>query len=53
MCEGHLWEAKEISIPISAVQHISEKRVYLNIDKSAVERLPEIPIRRMYEWNKP
>ena len=50
--EGHFWEAKEISIPTSAVQHISEKRIYLNINKGAVEQLPEIPIRRKYHGNQ-
>ncbi|MCJ7700198.1 MAG: PRC-barrel domain-containing protein [Anaerolineales bacterium] len=52
MREGHLWETKEISIPISMVQHISEKRVYLNVDKAQVAQLPEIPVQRKYQWNQ-
>jgi sporulation protein YlmC with PRC-barrel domain len=50
MREGHLWGTKEISIPISAVVNVGEKRVYLNLNQAAIEKLPEIPILRHYFW---
>lgn len=44
--EGHLWSRKEATIPISDVDGIREKTIYLNIDKQAVGKLPAVPARR-------
>ncbi len=46
--EGHLWGAKDISIPVSKIKSMDQSTVYLNLSKSEVEVLPEIPIRRSY-----
>lgn len=46
--EGHFWNRKEVAIPLSAIQHISEEVVYLKLDKETVESLPEIDIKRPY-----
>jgi uncharacterized membrane protein len=46
--EGHLWEKREIMLPLSAIDHVFEKTVYLKLDKRAVEALPAIPVRRHY-----
>jgi sporulation protein YlmC with PRC-barrel domain len=48
--EGHLWGTREVSIPISAVAHVGEEHVYLNLDQETIEKLPEIPIQRRYLW---
>lgn len=46
MREGHLWGQKDVSIPLSAIEHIAENTVYLKLSKDEVEALPAIPIRR-------
>ena len=44
--EGHLWGKKAITIPISQVDHFSDDTVYLKMDKSSIETLPAIPVKR-------
>jgi len=44
--EGHLWGQKDVTVPISAIDHIEEDTVYLNLSKHSIEALPTIPIRR-------
>jgi sporulation protein YlmC with PRC-barrel domain len=44
--EGHLWGHRDVTIPVSEIDHIEQDRVYLNLDKQAVGELPSIPIRR-------
>jgi sporulation protein YlmC with PRC-barrel domain len=44
--EGHLWGQKDVTIPISEIDRIKENTVYLKLDKSQVEALPTIPVRR-------
>jgi sporulation protein YlmC with PRC-barrel domain len=44
--EGHLWGQKDVTIPVSQIDHIEEDAVYLKLDKHSVEALPAIPIRR-------
>jgi hypothetical protein len=44
--EGHLWGQKDVTIPVSAIDHIEEDTVYLNLNKHSIEALPTIPIRR-------
>jgi sporulation protein YlmC with PRC-barrel domain len=46
MREGHLWGQKDVSIPISAIEHIAEDTVYLKLSKNEIEALPTIPLRR-------
>jgi sporulation protein YlmC with PRC-barrel domain len=40
---GHLWNKEEISVPVSAIDHIADDIVYLKLDKAAVEELPVLP----------
>jgi hypothetical protein len=42
--EGHLWGQKNITIPLSQIDHIDEKTVWLKLDKKSIETLPAIPI---------
>ena len=44
--EGHLWGCKEVAIPISAIERIEERTVYLKLDKREVQALPSVPVRR-------
>lgn len=46
MRKGHLWGEKDVSIPVSEIDHSEEKTVYLKLDKQNVGKLPTIPIRR-------
>jgi sporulation protein YlmC with PRC-barrel domain len=46
MREGHLWGQKDVTIPVSAIDHLGEDTVYLKLDKQGIEDLPTIPIRR-------
>lgn len=42
--EGHLWGHKDVTIPVSQIDHLEEGTVYLEMDKAGVENLPSIPI---------
>ena len=42
--EGHLWGQKNITIPLSQIDHIDENTVWLKLDKKSIEALPAIPI---------
>jgi sporulation protein YlmC with PRC-barrel domain len=44
--EGHLWGQKDVTIPISQIDHIEEDTVYLKLDKQTIETLPTVPVRR-------
>lgn len=44
--EGHLWGQKDVTIPVSEIDHIEADRIYLKLDKHAVEELPAVPIHR-------
>lgn len=44
--EGHLWGKKDVSIPISQIDHIEKEAVHLKINKQEVEALPTLPIHR-------
>jgi len=37
--EGHLWDKKELTIPISAISRMDEEYIYLNVDKATVKSL--------------
>ena len=40
MRKGHLWGAKDVTIPVANVDIVDGKTVYLKIDKAAVKALP-------------
>lgn len=44
--EGHLWEQKDVTIPVSEIAHIEEDTVHLKLTKKQIEALPTIPLRR-------
>jgi sporulation protein YlmC with PRC-barrel domain len=44
MREGHLWGQKEVTIPVSLIDHYQDKTVYLKLNKKSIEALAGIPI---------
>ena len=44
--EGHLWGKKDVTIPVSQIDHYRNNTVYLKLDKHSIEGLPAVPIRR-------
>lgn len=46
--QGHFWGAKDIAIPLKAVQEMVGNLVLLKLDRQAVAALPQIPIHRNY-----
>jgi sporulation protein YlmC with PRC-barrel domain len=46
MREGHLWGQKDVTIPVSQIDHYKDGTVYLKLRKQAIEKLPTIPVKR-------
>jgi uncharacterized membrane protein len=46
--EGHAWGKKEVTLPMSAIDHVEDDTVYLKLDKKAIASLPAIPLKRAY-----
>lgn len=44
--EGHPWNRKEVTIPVSQVARIAEETVYLKLDRRQIAVLQAIPIRQ-------
>ena len=44
--EGPFWSKKDVTIPISQVDHIEKDTVYLKLNKQAIAALPTMPIQR-------
>jgi hypothetical protein len=38
--EGHLWGQKDVTIPVSQIDHLDEDTVYLKLDKHSIGALP-------------
>ena len=48
MREGHLWGAKNVIIPLSAIDDTGDDTLFLNIDKHQIESLPTFPVHRLW-----
>jgi hypothetical protein len=46
--EGHLWGKRDVAIPVSKIERMSEETVYLRLSKKEVEALPAVPVRRKH-----
>lgn len=46
--EGHLWGKKEVTVPVSAIDYLLEKTVYLKLNRKEVESLPTVPVKRHF-----
>jgi hypothetical protein len=44
--EGHLWAPKQVTVPISEVERIDDRAVYLRMSRAGIESLPAIAVRR-------
>lgn len=44
--EGHLWGQKDVTIPVSQIDHYQDNTVYLKLNKQDIEKLPSLPVRR-------
>jgi hypothetical protein len=43
MREGHLWGQRDVTIPVSEIDHLEENTVYLKLTKDQVGALPSTP----------
>jgi sporulation protein YlmC with PRC-barrel domain len=48
MREGHLWGAKNVLIPISAMDDTGDDTLFLNIDKQRLKSLPTFPVHKLW-----
>jgi sporulation protein YlmC with PRC-barrel domain len=48
LLEGHLWGKKDVTIPISDVDHYDEDTVFLDLKKENIEALPSIPLHKWW-----
>jgi len=46
--EGHALGKKDVFIPVSEIDSIDETDLHLKLDKREVEKLPTIPVRRLW-----
>jgi uncharacterized membrane protein len=44
--EGRLWGKRELTLPVTAIDHVAGETVYLKIDKETIKSLPAIPVQR-------
>jgi len=49
MRKGHLWGAKDVSIPVSEIEKIDDDIVYLKLDRKTVAALHGRPIHRKWK----
>jgi sporulation protein YlmC with PRC-barrel domain len=49
MREGHLWGKKDVTIPVSQIDHYEDNTVYLKLTKEDIEKLPSIPVQHSWE----
>ena len=46
LAKGHLWNERDIVIPVSVIKDFDEHRLRLSIDKAAVGNLPTVAVHR-------
>jgi sporulation protein YlmC with PRC-barrel domain len=46
LLERHIFQEREITIPVSQIDHVTENTIYLKLDRQSVEALPATPVRR-------
>ncbi len=47
LLERHIFQKKEITIPVSQIDHVSENTIYLKLDRQSVEELSAAPIQNL------
>jgi uncharacterized membrane protein/sporulation protein YlmC with PRC-barrel domain len=48
--EGHLWNPKDVTIPVSEIRHVEEDVVYLKLDKHTIASLPAVQPSWRNDW---
>lgn len=48
LLEGHLFGKREVTLPVTAIDHVRENTVYLNLNKKAIRSLPAVSLERHY-----
>ena len=46
MRKGRLWGKRDVAVPASAVDYVEADTAHLNVDRAAVEAMPELSVRR-------
>jgi uncharacterized protein YrrD len=46
--EGHVLSQKDVFIPVAEIESVNESSLHLKLDKENIEKLPTIPVRRMW-----
>lgn len=44
--EGHIWDRREVTVPLSSIDRIDQDTVFLNINKKTVRSLPSVKTRK-------
>jgi sporulation protein YlmC with PRC-barrel domain len=44
--QGHLWDKREVAVPISVIDRIEKDTVYLKLDRHSVQLLPPVSVKR-------
>jgi uncharacterized protein YrrD len=47
--EGHLWGKRDVTIPVSDIENITDNAIYLKLDKKSLEKLPTVPVERKWK----
>ena len=53
LLERHIFQAREITIPVSQIDHLDEGTIYLKLDRQSVEALPTTPVQRWPQDDSP
>lgn len=51
LLEGVLQGKREMTLPVSAIDHIAPDTLSLKLDKQAIESLPALPRKHFYHWS--
>ena len=46
MREGHLWGAKDVVVPITAIQEADDDEIFLKLDEDEIDALPNVPLKK-------
>ena len=46
--KGHLWDPRDVTIPVRQIDRIAERTVYLKLDKAQIGALPAIKVKRRW-----
>jgi hypothetical protein len=52
LVERHIFEHREITVPVSQIERVYEDTIYLKLDKKSIEALPTTPIQRWHLQEK-